>query len=288
MTALPLLSALFAVTMLLNGLGWVFKFYDAPGFDEASHGLTTTALTGLFGYFVFKKLFTVREVSLWHLSTAILSLGIAIGAVWEVVEWFMFLVSGNPGIIKSLNDTVSDLIWDVLGATLALPLLWQDALRASRGESRHHRALFHWRACLAIFVITTAIWVVAENRGDDVQIVEGKRQITEAHRNGKEVEVVGRVTDEDLYQAMKDRPEEFAGKMFIIRKSVISIVNPTTIKIDADGLLGESEIVVSLGKDMLPEKLAEGDQIEILGTTKMVDGEPTIICQSVLDFAGDE
>jgi hypothetical protein len=300
---LPRLAALFAVTTMLNALGWVFEYYsDVPGFDEIAHGLTTTALTGLVGCLCFRSLFGAREVSSRHLWIALLSLGIAIGALWEIVEWFSYLVTGRPGIIKSLNDTVSDLIWDVVGAALALPLLWQDALRRRRGDRAERLGFFSWRWFLALAAAVAAVWGIAENRGDDALEVASKRQIVQAYRSGRDIKARGRIEDEDIYSAAKEHPDRYVGKKLVLRRTISAIVSPTVIKIDADGLVGDSEMAVVLPKGELPEQVRIGDQFEIVGSVKLVKpaeyaayglgkadaAEPLVVGESVLDHAGDE
>lgn len=286
--ALPRLATLFVFTTLLNALGWVFEYYgDFPGFDEVAHGLTTTALTGLVGYLCFRRIIAVKAVSPWHLSIAVLAVGIAIGALWEIAEWFMYLISGRPGIIKSLNDTVSDMIWDVLGAALALPILWKDAVRPLRGP-KSCVFLFSWRTFALLAAVIVVVWNFAENRGNDALIVRGKREIIEAHRQRKPVEILGRLTDEDLYNGIKTRPDAYLGKHLMFRRTVARIVSPTRITLDADGMIGRDELTVDLKAGMLPEKLTVGDQIEILGQVELVGGEPLVVAEAVLDFAGDE
>lgn len=286
---LPRLATLFIFTMLLNALGWVFGYYTrGPGFDEGAHALTTTAITGIVGYLCFRKLFRYRVVTLGHLSLAILSVGIAIGAIWEIIEWFTYLYSGKPGIIKSLNDTTSDLIWDVLGAALALPLLWSDALRAARGDHIGSRYLFRWRSFAAISFVTALVWNLCENRGDDTLVVSSAKEITQAYRNGEEVVIESRLTDEDLYTAVKRHPEAYLNKKLIIRRSVSAIVGPKELRIDADGLIGSDELTVILTSGRIPIKLAVGDHVEILGSAELRDGEPFFLADAVIDRAGDE
>ncbi|MEG4588996.1 hypothetical protein QUA54_27835 [Microcoleus sp. MOSTC5] len=54
----------------------------------------------------------------------ITSLGIAIGALWEVAEWTAGIVLSTE-VIESLNDTIINLIVDSFGAAIAaLTSLW--------------------------------------------------------------------------------------------------------------------------------------------------------------------
>lgn len=285
---LPVLSKIFVLSMVLNSLGWVFEFYaDVPGFDEVAHFLTGTCLTGMLGYLCFRQLFVAKDVAPWQLALAIVSLGAAMGALWEIVEWFAYLMTGRPGIIKSLNDTVSDLLWDFLGGALALPVLWHDVVHLHRGREGRP-APFQWRWFFVLAGVTTLIWFAAENRGDDAVVVEGKRQVAQTYRDGDEVEPKERLGEENLYEAIRKTPREYVGKKFIFRRSVSKIVGPTVIKVDADGMVGSDEIVVTIPEGQLPPKLRVGDQLEILGSARISEGKPLIIGEAVLDHAGDE
>lgn len=88
----------------------------------------------------------------------------------------------------------------------------------------------------------------------------------------------------------------------MFRRTISAIVSPTVIKIDADGMIGAHELVVTVPKGRLPEKAAVGDQLEILGKIRMADPaefaklglertqgkEPLVAAESILDHAGDE
>jgi glucose uptake protein GlcU len=68
----------------------------------------------------------------------IASFGIAIGALWEIAEWSAGLVLQTE-VIESLDDTITDLIMDALGAVLAsLISLWalQEWTRPRRQDER--------------------------------------------------------------------------------------------------------------------------------------------------------
>jgi hypothetical protein len=260
---LPRVAAIGWLAVFLNVPGWLLEYYALiPGFDEVAHFVTSVAMTGLAGYYCFRRLLADPETARFHASLAIFALGVALGAIWEVCEWFAFLVSNEPGIIKSINDTISDLIWDVLGAALALPLLARDL----------GAPLYGWRPVGVFALLTTLVWGVAENRGDDVVQLPGRE----------------RLTDEDLYRAIKARPDAFKGKTLVFRKTVSAIDDRRSFRIDADGLIGEDEIGVRLMRSELPEKVVVGDQVEIRGKVRLREGEPEIVADAVLDFAGDE
>lgn len=108
-----LFDLLFVLAAIFNAGGWVWNLYDriAP-YDEIAHAYTTFAITLSFGflaYYAVREHF-VRYEALFVL--AIVSFGVAVGAVWEIVEWLC-------DIIHLLSDTIIDLIMDTIGALAA-------------------------------------------------------------------------------------------------------------------------------------------------------------------------
>lgn len=103
-----LFDLLFVIAALANGAGWVWGLYSQVfGYDEIVHGYTTFAGSLSIGFAMY---YSVRA----HLRTvvfgiAIVTIGIAGGAIWEMFEW---------AIIK-IHDPVSDLIVDSIGAIIA-------------------------------------------------------------------------------------------------------------------------------------------------------------------------
>ncbi len=68
----------------------------------------------MHGFYAHRVMFVVT----------IASMGIAIGALWEVAEWLADFVTPTQ-IVAGLFDTVTDLILDSAGAVLAAVLnLW--------------------------------------------------------------------------------------------------------------------------------------------------------------------
>ncbi|MBD3885316.1 hypothetical protein IFO70_26670 [Phormidium tenue FACHB-886] len=120
-----LFDFLFVVAALLNAGGWVWGLFYQPGaYDEITHAFTTFAITLAFSFWVYRSMLTIfRQHKLLYLLT-IASFGIAIGALWEVVEWSAGKILATE-VIGSLDDTIIDLLMDSLGAGLAaLTSLW--------------------------------------------------------------------------------------------------------------------------------------------------------------------
>jgi hypothetical protein len=70
---------------------------------------------------------------------AIASFGIAISALWEVAEWLAGLILSTD-VIESLDDTITDLIMDSLGARFAaITSLWalQEWINPSSSTESH-------------------------------------------------------------------------------------------------------------------------------------------------------
>jgi hypothetical protein len=137
-----LFDFLFVVAALLNAGGWVWQLFYQPGpYDEITHAFTTFAITLALSFLVYRSMLTVfRQHKVLYLLT-IASLGIAIGALWEVAEWTAGKVLATE-VIGSLDDTIVDLIMDSLGAGLAAVIsLWalQD-WRHSRREMSNQKA----------------------------------------------------------------------------------------------------------------------------------------------------
>lgn len=120
-----LFDFLFVLAALLNAGGWVWGLFYPPGpYDEVTHAFTIFAFTLAFSFLVYRPLLAVfRQHRLLYLLT-IASFGIAIGALWEVAEWSAGKILGIE-VIESLDDTITDLVMDSLGAAFAaVTSLW--------------------------------------------------------------------------------------------------------------------------------------------------------------------
>ena len=137
--------------MRFNAGGWVWGWFYLPGpYDEIVHGFTTFSITLALSFLVYGSMLNVFREHRVLFVLAIASFGISIakrccvrvasrteaqsGALWEVFEWV-------TGVINDLDDTITDLIMDTLGATTAAVLsLW-----ALQERSRPESTAQDWR-----------------------------------------------------------------------------------------------------------------------------------------------
>lgn len=124
---------LIALAVIANAAGYVFGLWDRPvWFDEVVHGYTIMALTLLLALYLYGRVYTGARTHALLLTLAIASLGVGIGAVWEVAEWaYDQWAAGN--VILGKWDTITDLGYDTLGALIA----GAAATAMVRGRSRN-------------------------------------------------------------------------------------------------------------------------------------------------------
>ncbi len=104
-------DVLFALAALLGALGYVFDlFSEIVPYDELTHAFTTFAVSLAF-YFLFYGGAEPRQSAV-ALGTSVFTLGVTVGAYWEIFEWL-------TGARFGLADTISDLIVDSVGALVA-------------------------------------------------------------------------------------------------------------------------------------------------------------------------
>lgn len=110
------LDLLFIISSLMNAAAWIWKLNDSLWFfDDLTHTVTTLTITSIIGYYLFSNFIKVYSVhKLLFIFTVVLC-GIAIGALWEIFEWTLGELL-HKEIIKSLADTIFDLLFDTLGS----------------------------------------------------------------------------------------------------------------------------------------------------------------------------
>ncbi len=109
--------ALVALAVLGDVAIFVFRSL-LPWYDGILHGYATFAYTLLFGLFAYGAVFSGAREHRLLLVLAIGSVGLALGALWEIAEWAYDQVV-RPNVILGKFDTIVDLIMDTLGALAA-------------------------------------------------------------------------------------------------------------------------------------------------------------------------
>ena len=102
---------LFALAAVLGAVGYSFNLFSrVVPYDEITHSFTTFAVSLAF-YFLFYRGAVPRQQAV-AMATSVFTLGVTIGAFWEIFEW----VTGNR---YGMADTISDLVVDSIGALAA-------------------------------------------------------------------------------------------------------------------------------------------------------------------------
>ena len=115
-------DVVFALAALAGALGYAFDLFgEIVPYDELTHAFTTFSVSLAF-YFLFYG-GAVPERRAVALGSSVFTLGVTVGAYWEIFEWFFI---GK----FTLADTISDLLVDSIGALAAA--LVALALRRSR------------------------------------------------------------------------------------------------------------------------------------------------------------
>lgn len=114
-----LFDMLFMFAALLNAGGWAWDLFNKPGlYDEVTHFYTLFAITLAFGYLLFDRMFQSFYDHRVLFVLVIASLGIALGAWWEVVEWTADFFTPKQ-IVSGIDDSITDIMLDSAGALLA-------------------------------------------------------------------------------------------------------------------------------------------------------------------------
>ena len=129
-----LFDLIFVVTALINAGGWAWDLYNKPGpYDEIAHFFTIFSITLSLGYMFYDELMASFFDHHVRFVLTIASLGIAIGALWEVIEWLADFVIAKQ-IVSGLEDTITDIMLDSAGAVVAA-LLNLYGLNEREGEA---------------------------------------------------------------------------------------------------------------------------------------------------------
>ena len=110
---------LLTILSLVNVAGYVLDLYARFWwFDRILHGCTIFAVTFWLALFMCNRVLRGGRGRDVLVVLMIASVGLAIGALWEVAEWGFDRIA--PGdVIKGKHDTIIDIVMDTAGAVLA-------------------------------------------------------------------------------------------------------------------------------------------------------------------------
>lgn len=107
------LDFLFVTVAVVNAGGWVWDWYHVIyWYDEVAHAATTFVITSACSYRLYGSLFSSSAGNGLLFVPVTASFGVSIGALWEIAEWHL-------AVIGPLRDTISDLVFDTIGALAA-------------------------------------------------------------------------------------------------------------------------------------------------------------------------
>lgn len=134
-----LFDLIFVIAALINAGSWAWNLFDTVRpYDEIAHFFTLFAITLSLGFLFYNEVMRGFYRHRIMFVFTITSMGIALGALWEVAEWlFDFVVPLE--IIPGLDDTITDMMLDSGGALLAALLnLWglNERVRTERKAGR--------------------------------------------------------------------------------------------------------------------------------------------------------
>lgn len=110
---------LVALAVTVSILGYVLNWYEQfSWFDEIVHAFTIFAIALLLTVYLYGVALTGARTYPVLFVIAVVSLGLAVGSIWEVAEWiYDQLVRRNA--ILGKTDTIIDLVMDTLGGVVA-------------------------------------------------------------------------------------------------------------------------------------------------------------------------
>lgn len=111
---------LLVIGLLASGAGVVWNLYSKIfWYDEVVHGYNFFALALVVAVYAYGVVLTGTDRHGLLLVLVIAGLGLALGALWEVVEWGYDHFIAKPNVILPKTDTIIDLMVDTAGALLA-------------------------------------------------------------------------------------------------------------------------------------------------------------------------
>lgn len=110
------------LALAANVAGYAFNLYERfAWFDRVLHAGTIFAIAFWLALIVFARALHPDQARSLLAVLLLASVGVAVGALWEVAEWGADLVLAGD-VIKGKHDTIMDLIMDTAGAAVAAGL----------------------------------------------------------------------------------------------------------------------------------------------------------------------
>lgn len=111
--------SLLALALLASAASSLFGLYKKYWwYDEALHGCFTFALTLVLALYAYGALLTGHRRHEVLLVLTLAGLAIALGTLWEMVEWVYDLITPSNSILGK-TDTMIDLTMDMIGGVLS-------------------------------------------------------------------------------------------------------------------------------------------------------------------------
>lgn len=105
--------------LFLHFVGLYYNLYHDPSWwwwDLMTHFIGTAVIALLAFYIIFALDYTKKiRLSLPLIITSTLTTALAIGALWEIGEYYFDGLFGTH-TIQGIDDTIHDLVFDILGA----------------------------------------------------------------------------------------------------------------------------------------------------------------------------
>jgi hypothetical protein len=119
-----LVNLLVIVAALLNGAAYIWNLYQQWWWtDRVIHAFSIFTITVVLGVLLVGLVFNNFQDHKLLFILSVAGLGIAVGALWEVVEWaYDLYVAQN--VIKGKWDTMIDVVIDSAAALLGGWLTW--------------------------------------------------------------------------------------------------------------------------------------------------------------------
>ena len=118
----------FSAAAIFNTIGYRWNLYRAPGpFDEVAHAYTSFAVTLIAGQLLYGDFSKSFKNNFFLSLFTVANTGVVIGVSWEFFEWAV-------AILGDLNDTLSDLLLDWIGAAIAAFVVTSRGRNSSIGD----------------------------------------------------------------------------------------------------------------------------------------------------------